>query len=144
VIRADDGSQVLGVEPSRERGRAYEVAEHYGELAALGRVNGGLVGSRKSVGRHRFRACISVEGSDGIEQFTAMPESADTQLLQILRSQFQEDRLVDLVLPERRLVAFEAKAPQPIHEVHDRALTPPPARGIIGYPKQRVQGVVLQ
>src|SRR5215469_17043877 len=38
VIRADDGSEVLGVEFSGERRRADEITEHNGELAALGRV----------------------------------------------------------------------------------------------------------
>ena len=36
VIRTDDLAHVLGVEASRERGRADEVAEHDRELAALG------------------------------------------------------------------------------------------------------------
>ena len=40
-----------------------------------------------------------------------MPESADTQLLQVLRGQSQEDRFVDLVLAECRLILFEAKVP---------------------------------
>src|SRR6516162_3613144 len=33
VIRADDLAQVLGIEPSRERGRTHKVAEHDRELA---------------------------------------------------------------------------------------------------------------
>src|SRR5215475_1521761 len=38
VIRADDLAQVLGIEPSRERGRTHKVAEHDRELAAFSRT----------------------------------------------------------------------------------------------------------
>jgi hypothetical protein len=41
----------------------------------------------------------------------------------VLRRQVRQDRVVDLVLAECRLVPFEAKAPQPIPEVDDGALT---------------------
>ena len=36
VIGADHLAQILRVKPRRERGRADEVAEHHGELAAFG------------------------------------------------------------------------------------------------------------
>jgi hypothetical protein len=36
VIGANDCSKVLGIELGRERGGADEVAEHHGQLAALG------------------------------------------------------------------------------------------------------------
>src|SRR6266480_5491783 len=36
VISADHRTQILGVEPGRESGRAYEVGEHDRELAAFG------------------------------------------------------------------------------------------------------------
>ena len=45
VIGADDGPQVLGIEPCRKRGRAYEIAEHHSQLTAFCRV----------VRRHRDR-----------------------------------------------------------------------------------------
>ena len=48
LIGADDLAHVLGIEPSRKRGRTDEVGEHDGELAALGRVGPG-------VGRRRGR-----------------------------------------------------------------------------------------
>jgi hypothetical protein len=43
-----------------------------------------------------------------------MPESGDAQFLQILRGQFQQDCLINLVLAERSLIAFEAETPQPM------------------------------
>src|SRR5215472_6730076 len=38
VISGDDVTQILGIEPRRQLGRADEIAEHYRELAALGAV----------------------------------------------------------------------------------------------------------
>ena len=35
------------------------------------------VDCRKSVGWRRFRARVSAQGSNGVEQLTAMPENAD-------------------------------------------------------------------
>ena len=52
-----------------------------------------------------------------------MPERRDAKLLQVLRRQAREDRLVNLVLAECRLVLSEAQAPQPDHNVHDGAPT---------------------
>jgi len=46
----------------------------------------------------------------------------DAQLLQILIRQVGQDRLVDPVLSENRLVLLEVKAPQPPSEVHADAL----------------------
>jgi hypothetical protein len=40
-------------------------------------------------------------------------------ILQILRRQVRQDRLIDLVLAECRLILFEAKAPQPSFDVHN-------------------------
>ena len=48
VIGTDDLAHVLGVEPSRERGRADEVAKHDRELAALGGVQRARRGRRRS------------------------------------------------------------------------------------------------
>jgi hypothetical protein len=38
MISVDDGAQILRVQACRQRGRADQVAEHQGELAALGRI----------------------------------------------------------------------------------------------------------
>src|SRR5215472_8487787 len=58
VIRADDLAHVLGVEASGERGRADEIAEHDGELAALGGTFGASGQSRCRGGR-RFGCGLS-------------------------------------------------------------------------------------
>ena len=50
-----------------------------------------------------------------------MPECRYAKLLQVLRRQARQDRFVNLVLAEDRLVLSEAKVPQPNHNVHDDA-----------------------
>ena len=52
-----------------------------------------------------------------------MPNCRDAKLPQGLVRQARKNGLVYLILAECRLVPFEAKAPQPIPEVHDGALT---------------------
>jgi hypothetical protein len=51
-----------------------------------------------------------------------VPDEANAQILQVLRRQVRQDRVVDRVLAERRLMLFETEAPQPTSEVHDGAL----------------------
>ena len=54
-----------------------------------------------------------------------MPDNADAKILQVLRRQARQDRVVDCVLAERRLILSKAQAPQPSTDVHNGALTPP-------------------
>src|SRR5262245_23080103 len=62
---------------------------------------------------------VSVQGGDGVEQLTAVSDSVDTQLLQVLRRQTRQDRVIDRGLAECPLVLSKAKAPQPGSEVHN-------------------------
>ena len=50
-----------------------------------------------------------------------MPDNSDTKVLQVLGGQARQDRVVDLILAECRLVSFEAKPPQPTSDVHGGA-----------------------
>ena len=50
-----------------------------------------------------------------------MAQRGDAKLLEVLRRQVWEDRLVYLILAEYRLILSEAQAPQPDHNVHDGA-----------------------
>ena len=50
-----------------------------------------------------------------------MSDKSDTKILQILGRQARQDRVVDLILAECRLILFEAKAPQPTSDVHGGA-----------------------
>ena len=54
-----------------------------------------------------------------------MTNRTNADLLQVFLRQARKDPFVNLVLAEYPLVAFEAKAPQPISEVHDIARTSP-------------------
>jgi hypothetical protein len=47
----------------------------------------------------------------------------NAEVLEVLRRQIGQDRLVYLVLAERRLILPEAQAPEPDHHVHDGAQT---------------------
>jgi hypothetical protein len=98
------------------------IADHHGEVTALGSVFGGPVDRRKSVGKRYLRVCISAQGSDGVKKLSAMPDQNDAQILQVVCRQGRQDCLVYLIFAECRLVPFEAKAPQPTPDVHPRAL----------------------
>src|SRR6516162_4231613 len=55
-----------------------------------------------------------------------MPNKTDAQILQVVCRQGRQDRLVDLIFAECRLVLFEAETPQPTPEIHNGVLTPQP------------------
>ena len=65
-----------------------------------------------SVGCRRCDVVVSAQGGDGVKQLTPVADDTDAQILQVLRRQVRQDRLIDLVLAESGLVPFEAKAPQ--------------------------------
>ena len=48
-----------------------------------------------------------------------MPQRYDAKLLEVLRREVRQDRLVYLILAERGLILSKAEAPQPDHDVHD-------------------------
>jgi hypothetical protein len=50
-----------------------------------------------------------------------MPDRSDTKILQVLRCQTRQDRVVDFILAECRLIFLEAEPPQPTSEVHGGA-----------------------
>src|SRR6266480_7016178 len=74
VISADHRTQILGVEPGRESGRAYEVGEHDRELAAFGfgSLAAGAVGLDRMFGR--VVKSLGSQGGDRIEENTAMAD----------------------------------------------------------------------
>jgi hypothetical protein len=53
-----------------------------------------------------------------IEQHAAVPHNGNAEVLQVLRGQVRQDRLVDFVLAERRLIPLKAEAPQPTPDIH--------------------------
>ena len=51
-----------------------------------------------------------------------MTNTPYAEVLQVFCRQARQDRIVDVVLPERGLVLLETEAPQPSVEVHDSVL----------------------
>src|SRR5262249_32028954 len=75
----------------------------------------------RCVNGQRFTARVATQYSDSIEQLEPVTDCSDAELLQDLVRQAREDRLVNLILAECRLILPEAQAPQPDHDVHDGA-----------------------
>src|SRR6516162_2907968 len=48
-----------------------------------------------------------------------MSDRTNAQILQVLRRQPRQNRIIDLILSECGLVSFEAKTPQPTLDVHE-------------------------
>src|ERR1035437_9354099 len=82
LIARDDLAQVLRVHAGGERRRTDQVAEHEGDLTTLRGVPR-PVDCRKSVGLRHFRARVSAQNGYGGEQLTAVPDDADSQILQV-------------------------------------------------------------
>ena len=59
-----------------------------------------------------MRVGISTQRSDGILQLTAMAERGDAKLLEVLRRQVRQNRLINLIFAEDRLVLPEAQRSQ--------------------------------
>jgi hypothetical protein len=81
MIRADDPAHVLGIEPRRHRGRADEVAEHHGQLAALGGVRLGRIRCYRSFRRRLCREHGDVGGVDNPRRFRTRLPSLDVAAL---------------------------------------------------------------
>ena len=121
LIGRNDLAQVLGVETRGERRRTDKVRKHHGDLAALGGVLGRFVGCQRSVAYRRWCARFSAQGGYSVQQLTPMSDKSDAKILQIFRRQTRQDRVVDLIFAEGRLIFFEAEFPQPISDVHGGA-----------------------
>ena len=82
------------------------------------------------------RLCTgSTKRSNGFQELESSAQR-NTDLAEMILRQIVQNRFVDGVLAECRLILFEAKAPQPTPEVHRNALTCP-ARMMV-QAKQRV------
>jgi hypothetical protein len=111
LIGRDDFAEVLRVHAGRECRRTHQIAEHHRDLAALGAFFGRsceATGRSCRVGLGRFLACIGTESPDRIEELTAVSNNGDPEILEVLRRQIGQDRLVYLILAESRLILSEA------------------------------------
>jgi hypothetical protein len=81
MIDRDDLAKVFRVNARGQRGRADQVGEHHRYLPALGSVFGRNIGYRNNVRRRWFRAYISAQGRNGVEQFATVPDNTYAQVL---------------------------------------------------------------
>src|SRR5262249_29178044 len=77
----------------------------------------------RCVNRGRLTARVTTQRRNRSQELTTVPERRYAKLLEVLRREVRQDRLVYLVLAEYRLILPEAQAPQPDHNVHDSAQT---------------------
>src|SRR6516165_3216516 len=103
-VGTDQIAPFLGIELCGDASRAHQIAEHHREVTALAGGFGGWCGSWCCSGGwrgwYRFRAGVSAQRGNGLEQLAAMPDRSDAELPQILRRQARQDCVVDLILAE--------------------------------------------
>ena len=105
-------AHLLGIEPSRERGRADQVDEHHGQLAALRR------GRRdRGAGRRGGRSGARAERRDRLQQLLAMAERGDADFLQIIAGQPAQQSAVDVIGAEHFHILGQTDAAEPTVDV---------------------------
>jgi len=109
VVRTDHLPEVLRIEPRSEGCGAHEIAEHYSELATLGRGNRDVDGilCRDLSSSLAGRSGLVSKGSYGIKEFSAMPYRTYPKCGQVFRGQPWQHVGVDVVIAERRRVLFK-------------------------------------
>ena len=115
VICADDLTQILGIEPSRELGRTDQIAEHHRQLPALSIDSRWCFTGRR---RHHGGRHLGNERGNSVEQSPSMPYQRDAEILQILGGQSRQYRSVDLVVAERLFVLLQPETVEPCRYVH--------------------------
>jgi hypothetical protein len=118
-IGVDQVAPVLRVELRGEACRSDEVAKHHCDRAALGRNLWGF-GKHRGGWRsaNRFRADRRRQRSNRVEQFTAMPDASNPQILKVLRRQALKDLVVDFIFSKRRFVLGKAQITKPAPDIH--------------------------
>jgi hypothetical protein len=103
-------SHVFRIEAGGHRGRAHEIAEHHGELTALGAV----VRLRLDLGGWLAPSALLPVGAaqtcDRLEQPLPVPQE-HAELFEIRVGQVGQDFGVNTVLFERRLILVKPQAP---------------------------------
>ena len=84
LIGGNDFTEVFRIHARRERRGTDQVREHHRDLAALGGVLRAVSRRRGSFGRRCFRR-LGAQQRNGIEKLPAVPDSADAEVLEILR-----------------------------------------------------------
>jgi hypothetical protein len=114
LVRAEDVSHLLRVEPAREGGGAGQVGEHDGELPSLG-----LPGRRCGIAHRPGCGRVpGVQGGDRVGQLAPVADGDDPDLPQVLRREARQDVGVDAVVGERPRVLPQAQSLEPGRDVH--------------------------
>ena len=112
MIAADDLAHVLRIEPRRHRGRTDEVAEHHGQLTALGGV-----GLRRGLGGWPILDRLDRdELPDRAQHFPAVAED-DAEFLQVLVGKLGKHRDIDAILGEAPGIIGHAEPFEPIRDI---------------------------
>ena len=113
LIGPDDFPHVLGIEPRRHRGRTDEIAEHDGELAALGgvgRARGNRIRRRRGRGLHNRGGGWGGEFLDRRQYRATMSDGGDAKLFEVFDRQLRQYLSVDFIVAKSGLVLRQAKA----------------------------------
>ena len=102
-IGADHLPHVFGIEASRERSRAYQIAEHDGEVASFGIVLKRRLGDQFDL----------IEFGDRAQHFASMAEQ-DTEPIEVLVRQFGKDTKINPVLGKTQRVLLKTKLLEPV------------------------------
>jgi len=125
VISANYRTQIFGIEPCRECGRANEVGEHHSQLTALGVVWPGRLGLHRRQGC-RYGNRNVAEIADRAQHFASIAEQ-DPQLLQILIGEIGKDAEVNAIFDETLRVLGHAESFEPVGNLLHRG-----HRGLVG------------
>ena len=113
-----------GIKASGELSRAYQIAEHHGEVASLGITPMSLL-----VGQ-----LWSVEFGDCAQHLAAMAEQ-DSESIEVLVRQFGKNTLINAVLGKTQRVLPEPQLLQPVrnllHWLHRRSVGGLPNFGLL-------------
>ena len=105
-IGTDHLPHVFGIEARRERSRAYQIAEHDGEVASLGVVPANRLGDQPGL----------IEFGDHAQHFATMPEQ-DPKSIKVLVGQFGKDTEIDAIVGKTLRVLPKPKLLEPVRNL---------------------------
>jgi hypothetical protein len=114
-ISSNQVAPFLSIEPRGNASRIHQIAEHYRDMAALGGVMGLRLRWREgyrsgSFGRRN-------EGGDRLQQFLAMAERRDADVLEIVVCQPGQQLAVDVVGAEHLCILGETDPAKPTFDL---------------------------
>jgi hypothetical protein len=124
VIGIHHSTHVLGIESGREGSGAHQIADHHGDVTALGSGRPGLPALHLPPNCPRDERTGRAGGHRPDRLNEALPVAQRyPELLEIALCQLRQHIAADRVLDECRLITPEAEVSQPAANVHSRALS---------------------